>query len=189
MGRLLVGLEAGALREALPARGALVGLLPAMHHGVPDEVALLGEAAAALKAAEGLLPRVPPQVLLQLAEAHKALVAVRAAEALVPDAAAPPRQGPHPGLGQGHVPPAVTAEAQGVLCGRRALAGVAHVPSGHHVLLLLLLLLMMLLLLLLLLLMKMMMLLLLLLLCGLMTGPAVVRLALRVHLLLEPLVA
>lgn len=89
-----MGLEAGALGEALPAQRALVGLLAAVHHGVPDEVALFGEAPAALQAAERLLPRVAPQVLFELTEPHEALVAVRAAEPLLAHAGPPGR--PHP---------------------------------------------------------------------------------------------
>lgn len=112
MGRLLVGFEAGALCETLAARGALVRLLAAVHHGMADQVALLGEAAAALQAAEGPLACVPSQVLLQLAEAHEALVAVRAAESLVADTAAPPGHRPHPGLGQRYISPADVAEAR-----------------------------------------------------------------------------
>jgi len=141
VGRLLVGLEAGTLREALATRGALVGLLAAVYHSVADQVALLGEAAAALQAAEGPLARVPPQVLLQLAEAHKALVAVRAAESLVADAATPPGQRPHPRLGQRHVAPAAAAEAPWHRRRRRrALADVEQFCSHLPVMLLLLLL-------------------------------------------------
>lgn len=94
VGCFLVGLEAGALREALPAQRALVGFLAAVDHGVSDEVALLGEAAAALQAAERLLPRVAPRVLLQLTEPHEAFLAVRAAEPFLSGAGRPGR--PHP---------------------------------------------------------------------------------------------
>lgn len=87
-------LEAGALGEALPAQRALVGLLPAVDHRVPDEVALFGEAPTALHAAERLLARVAPQVLFELAEPREAFVAVRAAEPLLAEAGPPGR--PHP---------------------------------------------------------------------------------------------
>ena len=90
----LVGLEAGALGEALPALRALVGLLPAVDHRMSDEVALLGEAAAALQAAERLLARVTPQVLFELTEPREAFVAVCAAEPLLAEAGPPGR--PHP---------------------------------------------------------------------------------------------
>ena len=75
----MVRLEAGALREALGARRAAVGLLAAVHNGVAHQVAVLGEAAAAGGAAERFLARVAAQVLLQLAQARKALRAERAA--------------------------------------------------------------------------------------------------------------
>lgn len=76
MRRFLVRLEAGALRKALPAQRTPEGFLPAVDHGVADQVALLGEAAAALHAAVGFLTRVAPQVLLQLAEPQEGFVAV-----------------------------------------------------------------------------------------------------------------
>lgn len=81
--RPLVRLQTGALREAFPALTALVRLLSAVHHGVPDQIAVFGEAASALSAGEGLLARVTAQMLLQLPEATEALLAVRAAEALL----------------------------------------------------------------------------------------------------------
>lgn len=90
----LMGLETGALGEALSAQRALVGLFPAVHHRVSDEVTLFGEAPAALQAAERLLARVTPQVLLELTEPHEALVAVRAAEPLLSEAGPP--GSPHP---------------------------------------------------------------------------------------------
>lgn len=81
--RPLMRLQTGALREAFPALAALVRLLSAVHHGVPDQIAVFGEAAAALRAGEGLLARVTAQMLLQLTEPTEALLAVRAAEALL----------------------------------------------------------------------------------------------------------
>lgn len=90
----LVGCQAGALREALPAQRALVGLLPTVDHRVSDQVALFGEAAAALRAAERLLPRVTPQVFFQLTEPGEAFVTVRAAEPLLANAGPPGC--PHP---------------------------------------------------------------------------------------------
>lgn len=89
-----MGLEAGALGEALAAQRARVGLLSAVHHRVSDQVALFGEAAAALQAAERFLPRVAPQVLLELTEPHEAFVAVRAAEPLLANAGPPGRPRP-----------------------------------------------------------------------------------------------
>lgn len=82
------------MRETFPAQRALVRFLPAVHHRVTDEVALLGEAPAALHAAERLLSRVAPQVFFELTEPHEAFVAVGAAEPLLHDAG-PPRR-PHP---------------------------------------------------------------------------------------------
>lgn len=118
----LVGREAGALREALPAQRALVGLLPAVDHRVSDQVALLGEAAAALHAAEWLLARVTPQMLLKLAEPREAFVAVRAAEPLLAEAGSPRR--PHPPR---------EAEAAAVA---KILARAPHVNRGVSVLVL-----------------------------------------------------
>lgn len=122
--RLLVRLEAGALREALPAQRALEGFLPAVDHGVADEVALLGEAAAALHAAVRLLARVAPQVLLQLAEAQEGLVAVRAAEALLAQAGPPGRPRP-PGRAQAAAALPAEGGGGGVRRGRRLLLGVS----------------------------------------------------------------
>lgn len=88
-------------------------LLSAVHHGVADQVALLGEAASALRAAVGPLARVAPLVLLELAEPGEALVAVRAAEPLLAQAAPPrrphaPRQaGGGGGVGRRGIPVAV----------------------------------------------------------------------------------
>lgn len=127
-----MGLEAGALREALPAQRALVGLLAAVHHRVSDEVALLGEAPAALQAAERFLPRVTPQVLLELTEPHEAFVAVRAAEPLLADAGPPGR--PHPPR-EAEAAAAVPAERRGCRVWRRQiLAWVPRVRRGVSVL-------------------------------------------------------
>lgn len=130
----LMGLEAGALGEALPAQRALVGLLSAVHHGVSDEVALFGEAPAALQAAERFLPRVTPQVLFELTEPHERFVAVRAAESLLADAGPPGR--PHPPR-QAEAAAAVPAEGRGRwVWRRRMLVRVRHVRRGVSVLML-----------------------------------------------------
>lgn len=73
--RPLVWFETGALCEAFPALTALVRLLSAVHHGVPDQIAVFGEAAAALSAGEGFLARVTAQMLLELTEPTEALLA------------------------------------------------------------------------------------------------------------------
>lgn len=121
-----MGLEAGALGEALPTQRALVGLLPAVDHRVSDEVALLGEAAATLQAAERLLPRVTPQVLFELTEPHEAFVAVRAAESLLTNARRPGRpHPPHQAEGGGA---AVPPEGRGRwIWHRQILVGASHV--------------------------------------------------------------
>lgn len=131
----LMGLEAGALGEALPAQRALVGLLPAVHHRVSDEVALFGEAPAALQAAERLLARVTPQVLLQLTEPHEAFVAVRAAELLLSEAGPP--GSPHPPH-EAKAAAALSEERSARRVGRRRpLAGVLRVLrpwlSSHRI--------------------------------------------------------
>lgn len=112
----LMGLQAGALGEALPTQRALVGLLAAVDHRVSDEVALFGEAPAALQAAEGFLPRVTPQVLFELTEPRAAFVAVRAAEPLLAHAGPPGR--PHPPW-QAKAAAAVPAEGSGCCVWRR----------------------------------------------------------------------
>lgn len=120
-----MGLEAGALGEALPTQRALVGLLPAVDHRVSDEVALFGEAPAALQAAERFLARVTPQVLFELTEPHEAFVAVGAAEPLLADARPP--GSPHPPR-QAEAAAALTAERSGRCVWRcRILAGVLRV--------------------------------------------------------------
>lgn len=129
-----MGLQAGALGEALPAQRALVGLLSAVDHRVSDEVALFGEAPAALQAAERLLPCVTPQVLFELTEPHEALVAVRAAEPLLADAGPPGR--PHPPR-QAEAAAAVPAERGGRWVWRRQiLVWAPHVRRRVSVLML-----------------------------------------------------
>lgn len=91
---LLMGLEAGALGEALPAQRAPIGFLPAVNHSMSDQVALFGEAPTALQTAERLLSRVAPKVFFELTEPHEIFVTVRAAEALLANARPP--GGPHP---------------------------------------------------------------------------------------------
>lgn len=129
-----MGLQAGALGEALPAQRALVGLLSAVDHRVSDEVALFGEAPAALQAAERFLPRVTPQVLFELTEPHEAFVAVRAAEPLLADAGPPGR--PHPPR-QAEAAAAVPAERGGRwVLWRQILVWAPHVRRRVSVLML-----------------------------------------------------
>lgn len=129
-----MGLQAGALREALPTQRALVGLLPAVDHRVSDEVALFGEAPAALQAAERFLPGVTPQVLFELTEPREAFVAVRAAEPPLADARPP--ESPHPSR-QAEAAASLTAERSGRCAWRRrTLAGVLRVRRRVDVLVL-----------------------------------------------------
>lgn len=89
-----MGLEAGALSEALPTLWAPVGFFTTVDYGMSDEVAMFSEAPAALQAAEWFLPCVAPQVLLELTEPREAFVTVCATEPLLTNSR-PPRC-PHP---------------------------------------------------------------------------------------------
>ncbi len=71
------------LCEAFPALTALVRLLSAVHHGVPEQIAVFGEAASALSAGEGSLARVTAQMLFEPTELTEALLAERAAKELL----------------------------------------------------------------------------------------------------------
>lgn len=90
--------ELRVAREALPALGTLVGLLPGVSDLVADQLGAHAEALPALGALIGPLPGVDPLVLDEVRSLPKALPAVRAGEGFLSSVDSPmlDKVGAHP---------------------------------------------------------------------------------------------